>query len=170
MCTYIDKKSTEPPPPPPPPHKNLPSYGSTLSRRAVGKHYKPVSSTYLSVGHRQFQLYYSRDLKHDYKHATYMHPNLIYIDKHCITYIYTSIISQFTFPSKAISTQPANCTDGDVRLMGGIDSSEGIVEICINSAWGTVCSNLFDDVDAGVVCQQLGGFVKESESFYTCSL
>ena len=37
------------------------------------------------------------------------------------------------------------------------------MEICINSAWGTICNDLFDDIDAGVACQQLGGFERESE-------
>ena len=45
--------------------------------------------------------------------------------------------------------------------MDGLDASEGRVEICMNSAWGSVCNQLFDDVDAGVVCQQLGGFYRE---------
>ena len=42
--------------------------------------------------------------------------------------------------------------------MNGSDPSEGRVEICINSAWGTVCNNLFSKADAQVVCTQLGGY------------
>ncbi len=71
-------------------------------------------------------------------------------------------------PSQAFSTPLANCTDGDLRLVGGDDDSEGRVEICINSAWGTICNNMFDDVDAGVVCQQLGGFERHSELLVMC--
>lgn len=53
-------------------------------------------------------------------------------------------------------TPPANCSDGDVRLVDGTASNEGRVEICFNSAWGTICDSSFTGRDAGVICQQLG--------------
>lgn len=48
------------------------------------------------------------------------------------------------------------CTEGDIRLFGGATSMEGHVEICINDEWRTVCDSMWDDMDANVVCKQLG--------------
>ena len=48
------------------------------------------------------------------------------------------------------------CVEGDVRLIGGANYMEGHVEICFNNEWGTVCNQMWDVVDAGVVCRQLG--------------
>ena len=33
---------------------------------------------------------------------------------------------------------------------------EGRLEICDNHEWGTVCSNMFGELDAMVACRQLG--------------
>ena len=50
----------------------------------------------------------------------------------------------------------APCSSPDLRLVGGANSSEGRVEVCFDQQWGTVCESRFEDVDAGVVCRQLG--------------
>ena len=54
-----------------------------------------------------------------------------------------------------------NCTDGDVRLIGGLNEYEGTVEVCLNHIWGSVCrSTSYYDYwgiqEGEVVCGQLG--------------
>ena len=50
------------------------------------------------------------------------------------------------------------CMTGDVRLEGGVaDSSSGVVEICVDGVWGTVCDyfNEWNYDNAAVICRQL---------------
>ena len=48
------------------------------------------------------------------------------------------------------------CGNGDIRLVGGNSPSEGRVELCMGSSWGTVCDDFWGTPDARVVCRQLG--------------
>ena len=58
----------------------------------------------------------------------------------------------------------ANCSTGDVTFIDFTDdetegSRQGTLQICINNAWGSVCSdNFYDTTDAVVFCDQLVGF------------
>ena len=54
------------------------------------------------------------------------------------------------------SEEGTSCTEGEVRLEGGFDSSNGRVEYCQYRTWGTVCNEGWDDNDARVACSQLG--------------
>ena len=62
-----------------------------------------------------------------------------------------------------IGSVPANCTDGQIRLKGGLNQREGRVEICYGNVWGTICDTQWDYRDAQVVCKQLN-FTANGES------
>ena len=50
----------------------------------------------------------------------------------------------------------SNCTDGDIQLVGGSNKYEGRIEVCVNQAWGTVCSYIYNINVGKVVCGQIG--------------
>ena len=61
----------------------------------------------------------------------------------------------------------SGCDDGDVRLVNGTTSLEGLVEICRNNDWGTAaaCVGFWGSADASVVCRQLGFSPQGAEAF-----
>ena len=55
-----------------------------------------------------------------------------------------------------LSTSDGNCSHGDLQLVNGSNVLEGRVEICINNAWGTICTSSISEDDAEVICRQIG--------------
>ena len=49
-----------------------------------------------------------------------------------------------------------NPYEGQIRLIKGYRSNQGLLEVYCNGEWGTVCDDGFDAVDAHVACRQLG--------------
>lgn len=50
-----------------------------------------------------------------------------------------------------------DCENGEVRLISGRNNEEGLLSVCSQKVWGTICSNNWDsDNDATVACRQLG--------------
>jgi len=48
------------------------------------------------------------------------------------------------------------CSDSAIRLVNGTKDSEGRVEVCFDNIYGTVCDDFWDELEARVVCTQLG--------------
>ena len=55
-----------------------------------------------------------------------------------------------------LPTVATNCTHGNVRLAGGLELTEGRVEVCVQGKWTGVCDSYWNYQDAFVVCRQLG--------------
>lgn len=60
------------------------------------------------------------------------------------------------FEDVAVVCNPGCKYDGEVRLVGGTDETNGRLEVCVDDVWGTVCDDGFDNNDAEVACRQLG--------------
>ena len=51
---------------------------------------------------------------------------------------------------------PSNCTDYDIRLSEKSSMNRGIVQMCLNGVWGTICSGGLDYGAPQLMCSQLG--------------
>ena len=53
-------------------------------------------------------------------------------------------------------TVATTCTHGNIRLAGGLDPTDGRVEVCVEGRWTGVCDSSWNYQDAFVACRQLG--------------
>lgn len=48
------------------------------------------------------------------------------------------------------------CSHGSLRLVNGSSNYTGRLEVCINGVWGTVCGNVWNNVNTRTACSQMG--------------
>ncbi len=61
-----------------------------------------------------------------------------------------------------------NVSERSVRLLGGENSQEGIVEVAYDGRWGMICDDRFSSTDARSVCEGLG-FNRDDASLMSLS-
>ena len=68
------------------------------------------------------------------------------------------VLKDFHFYTSDIATEPSNCSDGELRLVGSVTTNQGRLEVCMNGAWGSICDSegVFTKDEAKVACRQLG--------------
>lgn len=72
------------------------------------------------------------------------------------------IIYMFSVPN-ATSSAPT------VRLVGGLTTAQGRVQVNYNGYWGSICDDSWDDRDAKVICKMLGFSRLVCKTYGCCS-
>ena len=70
--------------------------------------------------------------------------------------LWCNVVSLYVCTDMATGISP--CNDGEIRLIGGSTPNQGKLEVCMNSAWGSVCDSVgvFTRDEAKIACRQLG--------------
>lgn len=57
-----------------------------------------------------------------------------------------------------VDISETECDEGDVRLVSQLQRGQGIVQVCFNNSWSSLCHSgtQFDVNEGRVVCNQLG--------------
>ena len=61
-----------------------------------------------------------------------------------------------------------DCSNFDVRLVGGPTGYEGILQVCYYNTWGLVSANGWTDREASVVCKQLNYNTSSNQFAWCC--
>ena len=85
----------------------------------------------------------------------------------CMRKFITTLYYLNFFQTLANTTLSGECSNGDVRLVGGSTDNEGNVQICYYNAWGSVCDDYWGMTDSNVVCHELGFEPNGALHFYT---
>ena len=88
-------------------------------------------------------------------------------ESHLVNCSHATIHNCYVYNTAGVNCKPPCHYDGELALVDGKSSMEGRVEICHNGLWGTVCDIGFDNVDASVICKQLG-FPSQGELLMLC--
>ena len=48
------------------------------------------------------------------------------------------------------------CTNDDIRISGGDNTNQGLVELCIDGKWTSICDDGWGSEEAKVVCKEAG--------------
>jgi deleted-in-malignant-brain-tumors protein 1 len=81
--------------------------------------------------------------------------------------------SNVTFPSFACGRDRtagvlcgADCYNGQLRLMGGSDRTQGSVEVCFDNVWGNIAETGWGDKDAQLACSLMGFLADGAIPYY----
>ena len=82
---------------------------------------------------------------------------VILLNHFILSYLFSVFLLLFFYLiTWTVSLPTGQCTPGSIRLSDGASDMEGRVEVCSQSAWGTVSRFGWNSLTARVACGQLG--------------